>query len=149
MCTSPILLSTPHIHFRIIFEMLIVTQLVKRNSWSIMEPNSSFRQSQKPNTDLCPQQSTPSDAIFFKICFNIILPYMPWSYYQHFYALLLHALSILPSYYFLSHSSQYSHQHPILKHPQVFSCPLSHYSEKKTSPYNFFLNMVYENMAGV
>jgi hypothetical protein len=33
--------------------------------------------------------------------------------------------------HFLSCSSQYSFQHPILKHPQVFILPLSGHSEKK------------------
>jgi hypothetical protein len=43
-----------------------------------------------------------------------------------------------------SRSSQYSRQHPILKHPHVFSCPLSDHTEKRPAPRIFF-NMVYEN----
>jgi hypothetical protein len=49
-----------------------------------MEPKRSFPHSQKPNTDLGPEQST-------------LLPYMPRSSYQILYVFLLWALPISPT----------------------------------------------------
>jgi hypothetical protein len=120
--------------------MLTVIQFVKRNSWNIMESKSSLPHSQKPNTDPCPEQSTLCHAISLRsrlILFSHIRLDLPT---KILYALLLHALPNSPSYYSLSlslsRSSQYSHQHPILKHPQVVFCPLSDYSEKRPAHCN-------------
>jgi hypothetical protein len=140
MWTSPLLLSIAHTYIRIInqmkqvfLEMLIVTQFVTRNLRNIMEPKSSFPRSQKPNPDPCPGHFILSYAISLRSNLIVSSQYLPMSSSQNFVCsyLLLCTLSISPS--------QYSLQHPTLKHPQVFSLTLSGHSRKGPAPTIFLV----------